>query len=734
MAVARMHKVTVIGHSSIRDEVLDRLQESGVLDIVVSDLDLPSFTVTPDDPRVIETSEELSEMQFVQEFFKSYHQNPTKMAMFVSEKFHLSEEEYQELQYTQAHRDLFEEVRDLNAKLDYYEAHQAEVKDKIARLKPWEGNLSPISSWHSTALTKALYGLIPSDHYSIFKTEIREVSPYVDITTAPSSTGVQGVILRVHRHDYPKLRDFLSQYEAFTPAENLRKSLKLELTPAEEIKNLNTELEEMQGEHEARNLRAAELSDKYFSEVAVLIQKLKSAKERLVVNNDVNYTDSTFVIRGYVPVKQEAELKAGLEDYCDALDLSFEEPDNPDEVPIVLDNPKWAQPFEVITDLYGRPKYGEIDPTIPQAPFFALFFAICIGDVGYGLMLAVAMWVIMTTLDVAPAVKRFCKLMIYGGLTAVPVGILTGSYLALPYETLPSFLQNLKVIDPLEEIVAFLGVMLVLGLIQVVVGILIAAYDAARKRDYATAIGSNISTLFFLVAIAVYAATRAQHTWILSAALIVTMMLQGKAITKAFKAESGTLDKAFAFFWMASAVLFGVSTLIPMPANLALYIWLGASVVGLAFSKATRKVIGATLLGAYEVYGMTGIVNDALSYTRLAALSLSGALVGMVFNLLAEMVWTPALAQINQGGFNLVLGVFIALISALIFVVGHSFNVTINLLGAFVHPLRLQFVEFFGKFYSAGGRNYEPFAFKKKNIVLSGMGAEKIGKKGGTSR
>jgi len=116
---------------------------------------------------------------------------------------------------------------------------------------------------------------------------------------------------------------------------------------------------------------------------------------------------------------------------------------------------------------------------------------------------------------------------------------------------------------------------------------------------------------------------------------------------------------------------------------------------------------------------MSGFIGDILSYTRLAALGLSGFLVGWVFNLLAEMVWQGALGPLSGGtALGVGLGVLIGLGAVAVFVFGHVFNVAINLLGAFVHPARLQFVEFFGKFYEGGGRLYQPFALSSKQIVF----------------
>jgi len=150
---------------------------------------------------------------------------------------------------------------------------------------------------------------------------------------------------------------------------------------------------------------------------------------------------------------------------------------------------------------------------------------------------------------------------------------------------------------------------------------------------------------------------------------------------------------------------------------------LGVSVVGAIVSKTARSAVVGLLGGLYAVYGMSAFVGDTLSYTRLAALGLSGALVGFVFNILAGLVMEPAAGLIAGGGAGIVLGVLVGVLAAAIFVGGHIFNVVINLLGAFVHPARLQFVEFFSKFYEAGGQPFAPFRVRTDSLVLEAGGA-----------
>ncbi len=283
-------------------------------------------------------------------------------------------------------------------------------------------------------------------------------------------------------------------------------------------------------------------------------------------------------------------------------------------------------------------------------------------------------------------------------------------------DKLPPFLANLQVLDPLADITTFLLFTLVLGAIQVFFGVLVAAYDAYRRGDPAEAVFGQLSTLFFFGCIAGLVLT-GNGLW-LSVGLIATMLMQGRAIETALgNSEEPLWQRGLGVLWLlamvASAIIMGVSS-----------VWTGlllltvASAIALVACRPTRRAVLGLLGGAYAVYGMSAFIGDILSYTRLAALGLSGALVGLVFNLLAGLVWAPAVALFDQGGIYIAAAALVAAMAIAVFVVGHTFNVVINLLGAFVHPARLQFVEFFGKFYEGGGRPFAPFNLRTENLVL----------------
>jgi V/A-type H+/Na+-transporting ATPase subunit I len=432
-------------------------------------------------------------------------------------------------------------------------------------------------------------------------------------------------------------------------------------------------------------------------------------------------TERTFMVSGWARESQRTELERALEAITADVDLTFEEPGPADKPPVVLENPWIFRPFEVLTNLYGLPRYDEFDPTPLLAPFFLAFFAICVGDFGYGLMLIAGAWYIKNKLDVAPGVEQFMDLLMFGGAGAMVVGVLFGSYFALDWGMVKGalpFLDAVQVLDPLNQLPTFLVLTIVLGLLQLFFGVLVAAYDLARRGDRASAFFDQISTILMFASIGVAAAIPQIAMPAIIIGIGITAIFKGRALQAALGAEgAATWDRALGMGWIAlliaALIAWGLRLSIPVG-----WVLLGVTVVGLAVSKTVRRSLVGLLGGLYAVYGMTAFIGDTLSYTRLAALGLSGGLVGMVFNTLAGLVMGGATGLFAKGGLGILWGIVVVILAALVFVVGHVFNVVINLLGAFVHPARLQFVEFFSKFYEGGGRAYRPFAKRTKSLVL----------------
>ena len=351
---------------------------------------------------------------------------------------------------------------------------------------------------------------------------------------------------------------------------------------------------------------------------------------------------------GYAPTEDDATVSAALDAtgvfyFKDAARVE----DNP---PIRLQNNWFTRQFEVLTDMYGRPAYDGFDPTPFISLFFLLFFAFCMGDCGYGLVLVLVgllLRKVKSFKDLAPLV------MVLGAGTTV-IGFLFHTFFSLDISTWSIF-QPIKGIFLPSKIAGYDGTMvlaLVVGVVHLCLALCVKTYEQTRNKGFLNSLGS--------------------WGW--------TLLIVGGTLVGAL-ALAGVLDKALTK-WIVIAI--GV-----------------LSALGIfVFNDMGRNKLANVGVGLWDTYNTaTGLLGDVLSYLRLYALGLAGSMLGMAFNNIANMV-------LGDGS-----NYFLWIPFALIVIVGHTLNVAMAALGAFVHPLRLNFLEFFkNSGYEAAGRNFNPLS------------------------
>jgi V/A-type H+-transporting ATPase subunit I len=716
-----MLRVTVLGHSSVLEELIERMQRAGVLDIeTVAEDSVPSLG-TPDAAEVRRLEEYRADAIFVRDFLGRYHTNEQPFGSFISEKLHMTESEFASLEVDTTLLHVYQQCQGVADTMAALGRERTRLKALAHELAPWEGLRLEIGRWQGTEHVVLFTGVLPAADGPGVRQMLRDVTPYVSVEELSSVDGRSAWVVMAHRTVVDEVRAALAG-TAFVDVSFPG----LIDYPAEERAIALARIDEIEHELAVLDERAAALSEQYHADAVALVAAIDAELEAATIPERFGTTERTFLITGWVSARRRDELDEALAPLGEALDVTYAEPQPGDRPPVELENPKLLRPFEVLTDLYGRPQYDEVDPTPLLAPFFWMFFGLCIGDVGYGLMLIGGAWLVKNKLDVADGVKKLMDLFMAGGLAAIVVGVLTGSYFAWDLE-LPPVLERLRIINTMEELPTFLIFTAALGLVQVIFGVLVSAWNLARKGDWASAVFDQVSTVVFFAAIGIAAAVPGLAMPAMVIGIGVTALGKSRAIDVALReVEAPAWDKALGAAWLVALVAWMLSLAFSWAVPTG-WVLLGLTLIGLGVSKATRRAVVAILGGAYAVYGLSSFIGDILSYTRLAALGLSGSLVGMVFNLLARLIGGGAAGMFEQGGGAMVGGVVIMVLAALVFAVGHVFNVVINLLSAFVHPARLQFVEFFGKFYEGGGRAYEPFAFRSKTLVLHADSARQEG-------
>jgi V/A-type H+/Na+-transporting ATPase subunit I len=314
-----------------------------------------------------------------------------------------------------------------------------------------------------------------------------------------------------------------------------------------------------------------------------------------------------------------------------------------DEPPILLRNNRFASLFEPLGQLYSLPSYGELDMTPFFAPFFMLFFGFCLGDAGYGIVILISTFIFKN--KVAKEWKPVLILARYLSLTTILFGILTGTLFGINLLTVETpwlrKLQNVMI----DSNQAF-SLALLLGLAQILFGLVLKAFNNYRQFGIKYSIGPI--------------------AW-----MILILSLTDNFVSKL------TGDVSFYLSWIGVILI-------------------------LFFSNPEGNIFKRVGQGVWELYGITGLVGDLLSYIRLFALGISGAILGMVINDIALR-----LLQIDYVGW---------LIFIIFLVIGHTANLLIASLGSFVHPLRLTFVEFYKNAgFSGGGTAYKPLERQKGN-------------------
>ncbi len=367
----------------------------------------------------------------------------------------------------------------------------------------------------------------------------------------------------------------------------------------------------------------------------------------------------TFALKGWIKKDDLPALQKGLKGIS-PLEIKVQSPKKGEKkVPIALSNKRLFKPFEFITDLYGLPHYFEIDPTPFLASFFVIFLALCLTDGGYGIILAVIAYIIPKKIQVGEGGKKLFSILFFSGLVTIGVGIITGGFFGFEFSNLPSFLAPMKklvLFNPMQEPMVFLVVALGIGVVHLLLGIFIEFWDDVKRGDIESAILDHFSWLILILGVIIFGLT-----WYKNMGAVPQYIGIGM-------------------------VLFGVGTLF------------------LFSGRKSRSLFIRFAKGGYELYGLLSLFGDVLSYSRLLALGLATSVIATVVNTIAEMAWEiPFIGPIAM---------------VLILILGHLGNLAINCLSGFIHTARLQFVEFFGKFYEGGGKEFKPLRQEGKYLIV----------------
>lgn len=522
-------------------------------------------------------------------------------------------------------------------------------------LEPWLKLDLPLN-FRGTELSSAFIGTLPSDYSEeMLRTALAErLGEEISAVEVISHSKERSCIFAVcHISEKEKVFGALRElgFAYATESENG--------IPAEKIKQLEAKALNCKDEAKESINKIISLADMR-DEIRFACDYFMIRKEKYEALNLVSSTQNVILIEGYVAENKVDKLVKTLEEKFNVA-VSISSTDEDEDAPTAFENKPFAAAVEGITAMYSMPGKNDVDPNPIMSVFYYMLFGIMLSDAGYGLLMALGCGFAKFKLKPKGKMKKTVDMYFWCGLATVFWGTLFGSWFGdLPNVISSQFLGKgpLSValwFEPVNDPMKLLLFSFLFGIIHLFAGVAISFYQMWKQGNKLGAICDCIPVYMLITGIC---------------PLAVGIMKPDAAIPPIIKT-------------------IGTYLLIA-----------GAALIVLTAGRSSKNIVGKLGLGLYGLYNAaSGWLGDILSYSRLLALGLCTGVIATVINTLGTIPENPTVKLI----------LFIP-----VFIFGHIVNMAINLIGTYVHTNRLQYVEFFGKFYEGGGRCFTPLATNTK--------------------
>jgi len=640
MAIVNMKKLTLAAPQGERDEILNSIQSIGCVEIV----DLKNEQIEVEGAKLFKQSQTISQTQVNYNHVKFTYEFlkeriKGKNSLF-SKREVISKKEFDSLESTIEWNKIYLEAKDIDDSLNSKKTEMSKLTTQMEQYWQWTG--LDVNENDLKSLKKVSYfvGTVQKKFEDKLLDELSNIGKEIYIEKVFEKQQDVGVLIICYKSYADNIRETLKKYGF------LKLNLELNDTPQNIVNDINNKINKIDEEINTLNLKAIELT-KNIGDIEKIYDYLSS---KIELDNSVSMllkTQKTFILNGWISSNDEEFLKENLGKKFKDIYMVFEEPSEEDNPPVILKNNSFVEPFEAITSMYALPLPTEIDPTPVVAPFYMLFFGMMMADMGYGILMAVLGIFLLKKTDIEGDIRKIVKILVYCSIPTIIFGWLYGGFFGGIIPMKPLW------VNPVDDPMAVLMVSLAIGVIHLFTGLGVKAYELIKDHKYLDAlmdVGSWYALLGGLI---------------------------GMLVSKDPSASLFEVSKIFAI--------------------------IGAVAIVLTQGRSSKSIFGKFAGGLYSLYGVTGYLGDTLSYSRLLALGLSSGLIGWAFNLLIDIIPSPA--KIIAG--------------PLIFIAGHTFNFLIGGLGTFVHASRLIYLEFFGKFYEGGGKVFKPLKINTKFIKVN---------------
>ena len=657
MAIVDMRRLSICADKSHRKAVLEFLQEIGAMEIAsIEAEDLP-FKYMDTSGEKLRFQKIADEFDHVIELLKPF--DTEKKPLLNLENTQITVSEFREIE--KKRRSFYSKVTDIQAlEKEIFErkATIARKENKIATLKPWSKLDIPLNS-EKTKTTRILIGTLPvalteEQLLEIIGEGFEEEIPVTAEILNSESQSTNVCVIAANR-------------VAAKVEENMRSHGYSKLPfLSHRIPNAAIEKRQKDIAEEEKGIEEAEAKLKSYAEylpkfrIAADYYRTRSEKYRVL--GMLPQSDKVFFVQGWVEKSKAEGIKKLLEEKFEAA-VEIEQDD--EAAPILLKNNHFSEASEGVLESYGLPTHGRVDPTTVMSFFYVFFFGMMLSDAGYGILMSIVCAVVLLKYKrIESGLQKMLRLFFWCGISTTFWGFMFGGFfgdaidvIAHTFFGVPETEAVLKPLwfAPLENPMRLLIWCMLFGLIHLFAGLGVKGYEYLKDHDVVGFLSDVIA-------------------WYLFIGGLVLMLIPTQIFASIAQTQITFPD------WLNMAAK--IMTIVGM-------------VTIILMSGRANKNWGIRIaLGAYDIYGVTGWLSDVLSYSRLLALGLATGVIGSVINMMASMNGKS------------VIGVIIFIV---VFIFGHTLNILINLLGAYVHTNRLQYVEFFGKFFDGGGKPFKPF-------------------------
>ncbi len=663
MAIVSMQKMSLVAHNSEKSKLFKIFMSKGCVELVEStalchkEVDVKNKSVLESKHLRISFA-----LTFLKEIAKEYQKIDDKNAVKINLKKEnrlIPLDEYEET--AKEETELFSiiaEMEKINAELVDIKSAKARNNALIEQLSVYAPLEIPFSEIKDSLYTFMLAGTVPLNKVESLKQQAEDFVLY-----AYPGDKMACVLIVGHKDKKGEILNILAA------SEFVRSSFNFDCTAAEKIRSLKEETEKLDKKRQENIIDAIEYS-KYLASFKIIYDYYGLEKAKIEITEGCAKTQKAIVMEGWVPTDRVEDVKNEIAAKCKRAEVFFRDPLEEETPPTLTKNNKVVTAFDGITNMFGRPNYRGQDPNLFVAMFYFLFFGIMLGDAGYGVIMAIACFAFVA---ITKPVKDSGKMMImfgFCGISTVIWGALFGGWFAVDLPA-NSIFAKLAWFNPLNEPLKMFMLSLGMGALQIGTGFALKGVAEIKSGNAVKGILNNFSWVIIFMGL-----------FLISPSLMV---------------------------FLGAIVVDVVPKWFTVCAEIGKYVAIVGAALLLTGGAIGKKNPVKMVTGALgNAYGAINVVSDLLSYSRLFGLGLTSGVIGYVINMLATIIVNTFFKGLWVG--------WIVAVPVLIF--GHAFNLAINLLGAYVHNSRLQYIEFFGRFYEGNGRAFMPLGSKTKYTYL----------------